>query len=402
MSGRWLDLGKAHFETVKASDLLFMLRSCFKLEDFNRIEKILVARYKTLNDEVQHWNSAYNLMEKRHGEAVLSQLLAEEEINKCRRVLGMQVERTRELEKDNGLCHEKVVVYKEREKRARTEYRKLLENFQRLERENMELVVKNSELDAAKVKVERELESVKESNVEFRLRVTRLEEDIKVLMSGRHVQNTVHEEKDSMDVMNANGASIRTGSGKTIGAEMKEVILNGHGKKKFSVGADCPGTEANQLKDAGVGLVIRPCDEGISIPNKTVLEKGDRFQIEKRQKTDPSVGKFQSGVVIEISDSDDEMPKQNQTPNVPSVIMPGVLFREKETKDPLSEQSDGRNQFTLISKRKRGLFLNNGEKENDGNNNGFSFSDISTSDSDCDTDTIDELVGVRRGSSKLN
>lgn len=439
------DLNKVNAEMAKVSDLISTLNSAFLPKDFNKIEEILVSREKRMSESIGYWKSEYELMEKKHGEVMVGRLLVDEELSKCKRELGELADQVARLEEDKMLDHEKEIlvarekrmieesghwkreyelmkkkygeemmgrllvaeemgkckrelseladhvarleedkklnfekikVSDEREKRARDMYKGLLEDLERVKRENRELMVKKTESDLARVKAERELESVQKKNGEFDLRITRLEGEVELLMSHRREQSKV-EEKNSTTIKSAKEAPFGTKSDNSIEPVEKE-------KGNTCAGADSVDNRVNRFKAAGAKFVIHPCNEGISIGNQTVEEKRSSSQIdfrrEKRRKTGTTDRNTKSAVV-EISDSDDELPTQNQSCNVLDVTP-----NEEQTKNMISEQADGTNESNLGSTRNRSSFLNVAKRENVCNNGGFMGWSISSSDSDSDSD----------------
>ncbi|XP_059631983.1 uncharacterized protein LOC132274674 [Cornus florida] len=370
-------------------NLISMLRS-----KFDEVQLILVAREENLkrniNDmskEIEIWKKEFQLTEKRKCELELAKLEIDDELKKRKRECD-------ELREQVTRSKEDQTVQFDRAKRAEERCAKLLEDFTKAEADKRELLlqvkVKNTDLECAnatKRRAEGEVEAWKRKFGELESRVLQLEEETAMLMirdplphskldEALKAEQPVSDEKivkketcnvvkpqnktgsgnngPKQSVSNChyevpregikekgtcddgefqNGTSVGKSSTNLADTQIKQTLSNSH------VSDSGPVIEIDGLQVAGPNSMSRACD------NEVLIKKELVFEVESSDKLiGSSVGvnkKPESGVIVEISDSDDEIPIVKEITKRKRALCSNLC---------LSEDDDDK---TLISKHKR-------------------------------------------------
>lgn len=172
--------------------LISSLKSSFRLPDFNKVEEYLTlreqqlkqekdeleAKMKKISDgllaEIQKKEIENEFLERKHADEVLEKLVLEEDLRKCKRECEDLEEKVNRLSED-----QKVMCG--REKRAEERYGKLMEELKKSEECSAQLNCKNRELECEKRRIEAEIEMWKRRFGELESRVLALEKDTEVL-----------------------------------------------------------------------------------------------------------------------------------------------------------------------------------------------------------------------------
>ncbi|XP_059644049.1 uncharacterized protein LOC132285839 [Cornus florida] len=380
-----------------AQNLISMLRSAFQPSDFDKVQQILVAREESLkrniNDmskEIEIWKKQFELMEKKKDELESAKLETEDELKKYKREcddLREQVIRSKEDQK----------VQSDRARRAEDKNANLLKDSKKAEADKRMLVfqlnVKSTDLEcsnATKRRAEGEMEAWKKKFGQLERRLLQLEEDIATLMSGvplslqtqinealesqQPVSDEIIVEKETCDVgkpQNQTGAGNsgpkqsvsncheevqqediiekgtcddgksqnETGVGNSstnlLDTQIKESVSNSH------VSVTDPVTEIDGLQLSGPNSMSRACDNEVVIKKELVLDVESLQTSDKLKGSSMGVNKKpEPAVVIEINDSDDEIP-----------VVKEMSKRKRASCSYLSPSEDD-DDNTLISKRR--------------------------------------------------
>lgn len=254
---------------VTVSQLISNLKSSFRLSDFERVTHILTARDEDARKQTSYWKARFEAMEKKHGEIALEKIIVDDELHKLKRERDL-------LKGELALAETGRKESWEREKKWKERYEKLGEDFERVEMEKASLGRRVAALELEKDKTEREAG-------ELNQRISRLEDDAVLLSAG------VEERTEGLGPV----AVAEMGGGVVADDEL---VMDG--------------------KEGGGG------DENLTEP--VVKESGSKCG-EKAESLPPAGGSApvsveveishrENGpkVIIEIDDSDDEMPTRKR------------------------------------------------------------------------------------------
>ncbi|XP_057477226.1 uncharacterized protein LOC130764942 [Actinidia eriantha] len=411
-------------ENGTVPQLISLLKSAFQPVDFDHVQKILTAREEDMQREIAHWKNQFESMEKKNSEKALAKLEVENELNKYKRECGVLREQVTRLEQDLRVqiarseedqrvqitrSREDLRVHCDREKTREQTYAKLLEDYTKIETENKKLNFRVSDLDIGRNKAERELQMYKKRFEELNLRVSRMEGDTAMLMSGGQkrkedsvgdemvVENKTSESGKSQCETNSVGtgdanAQVKESTSKrdVVGSASDPMEAGSNGQEAATsdgtgdanaqekestskgnevVSASDPMEAGSNGQEAGPHSVMA-CNNGKPIQIQSAVERGISNKVTVTSAAGD--GRAGSSFVIEISDSDDENPKIDG-----STTLPNFAASNKEIKSELSGLASDENGKSGVedcllastTKRKRGSNANVYESENDDDHN---------------------------------
>ncbi|XP_058222924.1 uncharacterized protein LOC131332643 isoform X2 [Rhododendron vialii] len=285
-------------ESGNLSQLILPLKPSFRPGDFERVMQTLNARDEAARRDTAYWKAQYEAMEKKHGEAELEKLIALDEVTKLNRerdLLQNQVaradnDRRLQIERMEEDQNSRMARFKEDQKAGRERergldqrYARLWEDFNKMETEKAKLGCKVSALEFEREKAKREAEESGRRFDELNRRVSRLEEDAALLMSaGPGVEERSERREERSDVS----------------AAADELVVDG--KEGGSGGGD--GSSEEILTELPV--------------KESGLSCGEKAEAVVPGRGGSGPGSVEAGtgsmVVIEIDDSDDEMPTRKR------------------------------------------------------------------------------------------
>uniref|UniRef100_A0A5B7B637 Putative sarcolemmal membrane-associated protein-like n=1 Tax=Davidia involucrata TaxID=16924 RepID=A0A5B7B637_DAVIN len=361
-------------------ELISLLKSAFRPTDFDKVQHFLITREESMKStlsemsvEIENRKKEFDLMEKKHGDLVLMKLEIEDKLNKCKRECDgfrEQVTRFSEEKRLDG----------DRAKRAGERFAKLLEDFTKAEDDKRELIiqlkVKSTDLECAnatKRRAESEVEAWKKKFGELELRVSRLEEDTAVLVTG----DPLFEKNIDMDTT---ALDEDLGVKRSVSHEIagkKQTSGNGESQNEIGFGKDSPSLAREQTKESisNCGEKVNTLAGAVSACDSLVIESN---KLHAAGLSMDRNWRPESRAVIEINDSDDEMPAVYGT-CISNICASGAILREKETssqknvKGAHSGQTGEENQrrcmdnflFGSTPKRKRNSCTSICKREND-------------------------------------
>ncbi|KAH7863434.1 hypothetical protein Vadar_017505 [Vaccinium darrowii] len=259
---------------VTVSQLISNLKSSFRLSDFERVTHILTARDEDARKQTSYWKARFEAMEKKHGEIALEKIIADDELHKLKRERDL-------LKGELALAETGRKESWEREKKWKERYEKLGEDFERVEMEKASLGRRVAALELEKDKTDREAE-------ELNRRISQLEDDAVLLSAG--VEERTEEGLRPVAVAEMGGAVVADDEllmdGKEGGGgdeNLTEPVVKESGSK-------C-GEKAESLPPAGGSA---PVSVEVEISHR---ENGPK-------------------VIIEIDDSDDEVPTRKRVKSI--------------------------------------------------------------------------------------
>ncbi|KAG5539574.1 hypothetical protein RHGRI_019940 [Rhododendron griersonianum] len=294
-------------ENGTVSQLIWRLKSSFRPGDFERVIQTLTTRDEAARRDASYWKTQYDSMEKKHGEAALAKLVALDELDKLRRERDLLKDQVALAENEQHASIERLEreqngriarlkedqkAGREREKNWEEKCARLRRDFSEVKLGKAELQRRFSSLESEKEKAERELEECKSRFVEFQRRVSSLESE------KEKVEGELEQCKSRFEELNGRTARLEEDTAvlMSAGPAVAEVALNGREGRSGNQNLtellvkeelNC-GEIANSLRGGGGSAV-----GSVKVGRNSHREDG-------------------SMVIIEIADSDDEMPTRKR------------------------------------------------------------------------------------------
>ncbi|KAL7183177.1 hypothetical protein ACSBR1_041788 [Camellia fascicularis] len=383
------DLGKESVENGTVPDFISHLRSSFKPGEFDKVQQILMAREENMKSEIALWKKEYEYMEKKNFEMAATNFKIQEERNKYKVERNELREKNKRLKVEDNIHREIKEGHCKRLMKAEEKYEKLLERHRQVQSENVKLVLMLTAMNSAKNKSLNELEINKQRFKELILRVLRVEDEASMLMVEGHAcekkKEDVGAERPVSDKLMAektsdNGKSQHEMAVGTVDESLANLQSKGSSSNCFEeinsmAGSDSVavslGVGNNRLQEAGAHSVIMAGNNKKPIQDQLVLERGSSNKVKN---TSVARGRRTGyGVIIDLDDSDDEMPTKDGTTSVPNVVASGFILSDKEigsahfhrTGDENGRSCTENRLLDSSTKRKRGPCTNIDVSKND-------------------------------------
>ncbi|XP_058223537.1 uncharacterized protein LOC131333183 isoform X2 [Rhododendron vialii] len=294
-------------ENGTVSQLIWRLKSSFRPRDFERVIQTLTTRDEAARRDACYWKTQHDSMEKKHGEEALAKLVAFDERDKLRRERDLLKDQVARAENEQHASIERlereqngrIARLKEDQKAGREREKNWEEKYARLRRDSNEVKLGKAELqrrvsslESEKEKAERELEECKSRLAELQRRVSSLESE------KEKAERELEECKSRFEELNRRTARLEEDTAvlMSAGPAVAELALDGREGRSGNQNLtellvkeelNC-GEIANSLRGGGGSAV-----GSVKVGRSSHREDG-------------------SMVIIEIADSDDEMPTRKR------------------------------------------------------------------------------------------